>query len=298
MEKLKKLFGETSLSWKFIIIFSVVVAIIVATLNRIPALYDTSFSDPAVWLDLWIVLAVFVIVNCKDWKEAVAKCFVFFLISQPLIYLIEAIYTSVMGGGEFMSVFAGYMSNYYLGAGWMFRTILTIPGAFVAFQIKRKNILAAIILSVATAYMAGFGANYLIKAFAGTFPRHLLYSLFCIAAAYVLIFVILSEKKQRLIALILTTAGLAAGIIMYVAAQYSVPMISDYIKLDDGVKAVECVSSNTNVIEASLSVDADIVDIKTNAELGDAVITITDDKGAKHIYNIIVTSKGIEISEE
>ena len=52
-------------------------------------LADTSLQDPGIYLEAWFVLALFVILNCGSALEAGKKCFVFFLISQPLIYLVQ-----------------------------------------------------------------------------------------------------------------------------------------------------------------------------------------------------------------
>ena len=58
-------------------------------INQIPTLYDTSFRDIAVTYEWWVLFAVLIVSNCKSAREAGMKCLVFFLISQPIIYLVE-----------------------------------------------------------------------------------------------------------------------------------------------------------------------------------------------------------------
>lgn len=66
-------------------------------------------------------VCVFLIImaNCQKPLESACKTFVFFLISQPLIYLLQVPFSS-MGWGLF-----GYYWN------WFIWTLLTFPMAFV-----------------------------------------------------------------------------------------------------------------------------------------------------------------------
>ena len=48
------------------------------------------------------ILAIFIIVNCKNSKDAIIKCFVFFLISQPLIYLVEIVIDTFINNGNLL----------------------------------------------------------------------------------------------------------------------------------------------------------------------------------------------------
>lgn len=119
---MKKYFGEYNIRWSRVIILAVITAVYTAVINLMPFLKETSFQDIAISLECWILFAVFIIVNCKNWWEASLKCFVFFLISQPLIYLIEVPFNS-LGWRIF---------QYYKY--WFIMTVLTLPGAVVAFQ--------------------------------------------------------------------------------------------------------------------------------------------------------------------
>lgn len=216
MKKLTSLFGEKNLSWKFIIIFSVLVGIIVGVMNRVPFLENTSFSDFAVVLELWIILAIFIITNARSRKEAILKTFIFFLISQPLIYFTEAAYESIFSGVNLFERTWFYLDLYYFhGSRWFVWTLLTIPGSAIAYEIKRDNILGSIVLSVATGFLALSGGSTLLNCIARTFPNHLIHSLMALFFAYFFIFAILKKKTPRIISLVLTSLALIAGVAYY-----------------------------------------------------------------------------------
>ena len=142
MSGIKDWFLNQNMSWIKVIIMAVITAVITAVLNLIPSLSDTSFQDIAINLDCWILFAVFIIVNCEKWWEASLKTFTFFLISQPLIYLIEVPFVA-LGFGLF---------QYYKY--WFMITILTLPGAAIAFLLKRGSWISVVVLSVATGFLS------------------------------------------------------------------------------------------------------------------------------------------------
>ena len=86
---MKKIFGKINLTWKRIIISAIVIGTSVGLLNSVSFLYDTTITDIATLFDFWIFCGIFIIMNSKSNKDSALKCFVFFLISQPLIYLCE-----------------------------------------------------------------------------------------------------------------------------------------------------------------------------------------------------------------
>ena len=89
MEKVKKLFGEINLSWQKLIIFAVFAGVYTAIMSMLPIAKDTSFSDLIVTFEVWIFCGVFIIMNSKSAIDSALKCFIFFLISQPLVYLVQ-----------------------------------------------------------------------------------------------------------------------------------------------------------------------------------------------------------------
>lgn len=273
MDKSKKYFGGLEMTWVKVIIFAVVTAVVTALLNVIPALKDTSFTDIAVYLDCWIVFALLIITNCKKWYEASLKCFVFFLISQPLIYLIEA---------PFIKAGLGVFHNY----GWWFiMTVLTLPGAAIAFQLRKKNWLSVLILAVATCYYAYMAGEYMMSMLFN-FPRHLLSMLFCIAAAIFFIFLFLDDKKHRAVALALAALTFA-GCVFIGTRGYIVKVSLDegdwsYTLNDDSIVAVKIDDDNRAKIRAKRD--------------GTTYICFEDENGKKREYDVTVSGGQIWLS--
>lgn len=82
---------------------------------------------------------------------------------------------------------------------WFKVTLLTLPGAVVAFQLKRKNWISVLVLLVATGYLAYASTNYFRAAMAN-FPNHLLSSIFALGLAIFFVFVLLNKKKHHIVA--------------------------------------------------------------------------------------------------
>lgn len=215
MSKIKKYFGQFHMTWLRVIILALITAVYTALINQVSLLKDTSFQDIAIYVDWWILFAVFIIVNCEKWWEAALKCFVFFLVSQPLIYLIEVPF--YVQGWEIF--------RYY--DFWFKITLLTLPGAVIAFQLKKKNWLSVLVLSMATGYLAYASINYFRAAIAN-FPNHLLSSIFAIALACFFVFVLLDKKKHR----IATLSVIAA--VLIVSALLTSPDKTEEILLEKG----------------------------------------------------------------
>lgn len=270
MEKAKKYFGEYEMTWKRVIVFAVITAVITAVLNLIPALSDTSFQDIAIVVDCWFLFAMFVIMNCKTWKEAAIKTFVFFLISQPLIYLIEVPFNPM--GWELFGYY-GY---------WFKLTVLTLPGAAIAFLVKKKNWLSVAVLSVATAYLAYASVNYFYTVLA-RFPHHLLSCIFCAALALFFIFAFLDEKKHRIAALAIF------AIVLIACAIVCKPVNVNEIDLDEGDWTYTVSDESVVTVE---EIDGDSFKLKAKGE-GSTIITFKNTDGTVVEYSASVSGGGI-----
>ena len=134
-----KLFGGIKMTWAKVILFAVAAGIYTA-LMAIFVPHSNSFHDIAVNMEGWILPALIIITNCEKPLEAAFKTFVFFLISQPLVYLIQVPFNDL-----------GWELFRYYGF-WFIMTIRTFPGAFIGWYIKKDNILSGFILSVMTVY--------------------------------------------------------------------------------------------------------------------------------------------------
>lgn len=199
MEKISltlgKLFGGIEMTWKRLVIFAAAAGVYTALMALLVP-EKSSFHDIAVYIEAWILFAIIIITNCKTAGDAALKTFVFFLISQPLVYLIQVPFVS-LGWGIFM---------YYKY--WFIATLLTLPGAFIGWYIKKDNVLSGIILSVMLMLLAYMGVHY-AKGMPKTFPGHMLSMIFSFALIPVLILFVLKNKKAKIAAAAISLAAFA-----------------------------------------------------------------------------------------
>ncbi|MBQ9827070.1 MAG: hypothetical protein IJM62_00140 [Lachnospiraceae bacterium] len=252
---IRKLFGGIKMTWPKVIIFALAAGVFTAAM-AIWVPDGNSFHEIAVQLEAWILFALIIVTNCETPFEAALKTFVFFLISQPLVYLLQVPF-SWMGFGLF---------QYYKY--WFMITILTLPGAFIAWFVKRNDVIAGIILSVALALLIYLGIGYAIDLYKH-FPNHLVSTIFCFGLVPFLIYGIFTRKPA-----ILTSAGIsAAALILMLLVSFGIidiPFIngsdapfakSDYIELDQDTYDVdtdwEVVSENEDISTAWLSDDGE-----------------------------------------
>ncbi len=271
---IKKLFGEIKMTWVKVIIFAVAAGIYTGIMALLfPS--TSSFHDIAVTFEAWVLFAIIIIVNCEKPLEAAIKTFVFFLISQPLIYLVQVPF-SEMGFGLFM---------YYRY--WFMITLLTFPGAFIGWFIKKNNILAGIILSVMLVLLVFTGTGYLDTVIYN-FPGHLLSAIYCFAIVPVMIYGIFSDKKAIITASAISIAAAAITLVMTFSVQHV--RMSANIFLDEEKYDINS-SWSVSVDDESIS-SARIGKHFENAEkeqllmefyeYGENKVTLTDEKGKEH----------------
>ena len=197
MNALRKIFFETKMTWKRVALLAVGSAILTAAVLLIPGIKETSASYLGVTVEAWFVFALIIVMNCEKPLEAAIKTFVFFLISQPLIYLIQVPFFD-RGWEIFM---------YY--PYWLKITVLTLPGAVIAWFVKKDNIISALILSVATGYI---GATLVASGLTvvQSFPGELIRTVFCLLEILLFLFVLLKNKRSRIVCAVLTLAVMAA----------------------------------------------------------------------------------------
>lgn len=267
---MKKYFGQLTMTWRKVFMLAIVTAVYTALINQVPFLHDTSFQDIAIYVDWWILFAVFIIVNCEKWSEAAIKCFVFFLISQPLIYVIEVPFYA--GGWD---IFRYY--DY-----WFYVTLLTLPGAIIAFQLKKKNWLSVAVLCVATTYLAYAAVDYAYAAIAN-FPHHVLSAVFACSLAIFFIVVLLDDKKHRITALSLFAVAIVSFAIV------TAPTKTAELDLEQG-------SWTYNIEHASI-VEVDVIDghhvTFTAKKDGTTLVAFTDTDGTQRDYYVTVSGGGI-----
>ena len=189
---MKKLFGGINLTWKRLIILSIIMGIYTAVMAIVPALLNSSFGTITVTFEVWILFGILIIMNSKSNKEAALKCFVFFLISQPLVYLIQAPF-SEQGLGLFR--YYGY---------WFIWTILCLPMGYIGYYMKKDKWWGYLILLPMLLITLNSYSTYLAY-FMFSYPKYILISLFCIIVIYLYPLVIFKNKQTRIISIILGT---------------------------------------------------------------------------------------------
>ena len=187
---MKKLFGELNLTWKKTIISALVIGIVLGLIAQIPLLNDTSFTNSLVSFELWILFGILIIMNSKSSKESALKCFVFFLISQPLIYLTQDVI-------EHSKLFLTY---YRFWIGW---TIACLPMGFVGYYMKKDKWWGLLIL-LPILVLLGFEYYRYLSMTMFSFPRHVLTVLFCIATLIIYPLYIFNNKKIKIAGVIIS----------------------------------------------------------------------------------------------
>jgi len=178
------------MSWLRVIIFAVIAGVYSGLVMVVPALKDTSFQDIGISYEWWVIFAVIIVVNCAKGWEAALKCFIFFLISQPIIYLVQL---------PFGHLSFEMAKMYYLKI-WLPITFATLPGGFIAWFSKEQSIRGSIVLGLGNTIQAVMAAAYFTKAFSSS-GRHILSALVSLASIFVMTFCIQKEKRERIIAM-------------------------------------------------------------------------------------------------
>ena len=191
MEKLKKTFCEVNLTWKKLIIFAIIAGVYTAIMAIIPFTKDTSFADITISFEVWILFGIFMIMNSKSAKDSALKCFIFFLISQPLVYLIQVPF-SIQGWNLFV---------YYKY--WFIWTLLTIPMGFIGYYIKEDKWWGLAIL-VPILIFLGFHYSGFLGQTIYNFPYHLLSTLFCFTTLLLYPICIFNNKKIRITGIVIS----------------------------------------------------------------------------------------------
>ena len=223
MKYLKKLFGGIEMTWPRIIISAVIIAAYTALMLLLPCTDRTSLRDIGGDIPCWIMFALIIISNCKTPKEAAAKTFVFFLISQPLIYLFQVPF-SALGWGLF-----GYYPP------WALWTVLTIPMSLIGWHTRKKGWLAPVILSAMLILLADCGAGYFQTVLYFP-PYQILSGIACVLFIVMLIYGILPERKQRIFAWTVCAVTAAVSVIMMMRNV----LASCNVLLPEGVSYSDC----------------------------------------------------------
>ncbi|MBQ1891566.1 MAG: hypothetical protein II164_04395 [Firmicutes bacterium] len=202
---MKKLFGGIDLTWKKLIIFAVIAGIYTGVMAALPITKDTSFADISITFEWWVLFGIIIIVNSKTPLDSALKCFVFFLISQPLVYLVQVPFNAY-GWGIF---------RYY--PGWFVWTLCTIPMGFIGHSMKKEKWWSLVILVPMLAFVGYHYYGFLGEA-VSFFPSHLLSAVFCAATMIIYPLYIFREKWLRLAGVIISVVIIAAASVLSISA--------------------------------------------------------------------------------
>ena len=213
-----RLFGGLGMSWLKVVLFAVVTAAVTAVFLIVPVFRNTSFARMGETLEAWIFFAVIMMANCEKPLESAQKTFVFFLISQPLIYLLQVPF-SWQGWGLF---------HYYRY--WFILTLLTFPLAYAGWYIRKRNWLSLLILLPVLVFLAVLSGSSFRYAFVH-FPYRLVTALFCLAQVLLYLTAFTSDWRQKL-----TGAAVSlAAVVLFFAFQPQINIDSMMFLPDDPI---------------------------------------------------------------
>ncbi|MEE3343789.1 MAG: hypothetical protein VZS44_06845 [Bacilli bacterium] len=123
--------------------------------------------------------------NSKSNKDSALKCFVFFLISQPLIYLVQ----DVINHSQLFITYYRY---------WFLWTIFCVPMGFIGYYIKKDKWWGLLILSPILIFLGFHFSRYLSETIF-SFPRHLLTTIFCLVTLIIYPLYLFNNKKNKVV---------------------------------------------------------------------------------------------------
>lgn len=276
---LRKCFGELNITWPKLIIWAVIAGVYTGVMAMIPAARDTSFADISISFEVWILFGILIIMNSKTAVESALKCFVFFLISQPLVYL-----TQILIGSADWSLFVYYK-------GWFIWTLFTIPMGFIGWYIKKEKWWGLVILGAMMVFLGFHYSGFLREAFT-YFPHHLLSAIFCAVTLFLYPFAIFRDPKIR-------KAGLIIALIIFMGfTALSVLGGHNYYETDlmaagDGNPEFDesCTAEFTDPSFGDLDIRyeeglEEYMLHVTFKKQGDAQFILTDVNGEEHLYDV------------
>ena len=285
---MKKIFGEINLTWPKLIIISIILGVYTAIMAMLPIAKDTSFSDLTVTFEVWILFGIFIIMNSKSAKDSALKCFVFFLISQPLVYLIQ----DVINHSQLFITYYKY---------WFIWTIATIPMGFIGYYMKKEKWWGILILTPILILLGEEYAGYLSKVIF-SFPRHLLTTIFCLVTLIIYPLVIFKNKKIKITGEIISGIVIVAMTILCIVNPpiYSTDILGngEKYKFDDSYK-VYLIDEKYG--ELSIKYEPGIEDWMVHAEFkkaGKTEFVLESPDGKKKVFDISIERDTYTIKEK
>ena len=285
---MKKLFGEINLTWKRTILFAIIAGVYTAIMAMIPMAKDTSFADITVSFEVWIFFGIIIIMNSKSAKDSALKCFVFFLISQPSVYLIQDVI-------KHSNLFITYYRN------WIFWTIATIPMGFIGYYMKKDEWWGLLILAPILVFLGEHYSTYFSKTMF-SFPYHLLTTLFCLITLIIYPIAIFNNKKNKIVGIVISVLIILVmtGFALSKPSVYNTTIFAngEEHKFDNTYKVYLTDESFGKVY---IVFEKNIDDYMVNAEFkkaGKAELVLESPKGEKEIYEIDIKDHTYSVNKK
>ncbi len=288
---MRKLFGSVKLTWFRLIVFAVIAGVYTGVMAALPITRDTSFADISISFEWWVLFGILIIVNSKTPLDSALKCFVFFLISQPLVYLVQVPF-SERGWGLFV---------YY--PPWFVWTLLTLPMGFVGYYMKKEKWWSLLILAPMLAFVGYHYLGFLREA-VSFFPNHLLSAVFCAATLIIYPLFIFHDSRLRTVGLILSVAILLAGTVLALSSERST--YNTAVMVSGGKLNAEFDDTYTASLEDSsfgevfIVYEQNIESYMINARFrktGETKLILTAPDGARRVFKLVVYRDSYEIEE-
>ena len=200
---MKKLFGGINLTWPKLFGISIAIGIYTSIMAMIPALKYTSFHDLTATFEVWIFFGIFIIMNSKSAVDSALKCFIFFLISQPLVYLIQDVITHD-------NLFDRYY-NY-----WFMWTVACVPMGFIGYYMKKDKWYGLVILTPMLLFL-GIQFSLYLSETVFSFPFHILTTIFCVVTLIIYPLFIFNNKQIRITGTIISSIIIVAVVAIVIA---------------------------------------------------------------------------------
>ena len=288
---MKKLFGRINMTWPKLIIFAVIAGVYTGVMAALPITKDTSFADISITFEWWVLFGIIIIVNSKTPLDSALKCIVFFLISQPLVYLVQVPFNAY-GWGIF---------RYY--PGWFVWTLCTFPMGFVGY-FMRKNKWWSLLILVPILLFVGYHYWSFLRETLSYFPRHLLSALFCAATLVIYPLFVFAAKRLRTIGLILSLMIIAAATVLAVTGERSA--YNTVLLVNNGSQGVEFDGSyeasleDESFGEVYIDFDENIQDHMVKASFrktGETKFILRAPDGTERVFRIDVHKSSVDIAE-
>ena len=289
---MKKIFGDLNITWKRLIILAILIGIYTGIVAQIPFLRDTSFADISISFEVWVLFGIVIIMNSKSAKESALKCFIFFLISQPIVYLVQ-VWNNPLGWGIF---------RYY--PPWFRWTLLTIPMGFVGYYLKKNKWWGLFILTPVIAFVGYHYLGFLREAYS-FFPNHLLSALFCLATMIIYPLYIYKDKKIKIIGLIISI------LLIIVTTFFALSVKRDFYNTTVLISNTELAGNFDDTYKVSLKdpeygevyivYEKNIEDYMVNAKFaktGNTELILESPDGTKVVYSLKIERSSYDIKKK